>query len=371
MLAILAKLRQYWIMNKLIQAYTLLAFGVSSAFAQKTVSDPIVILSGSQNDIHALCTHVQSDYIAAGDWDKKILIYKNDSSLSLTHTLDKHLAPITALGMSRDGKVLVSGSQDKSIIVWDSVFNFKGTLDGHTAKINALLIDPSKRFLISGSEDRNIILWNLQQGKLLKKIDNGTAINAFAQSSDIKSLYVAGAEPTIKQYTIGTWQVARTFAGHTDVVNAIAISPNSQYMISGSNDKTARIWDLKTGKELRKLAVECWKVQAVAFTRDSKYAATGCNDGTIKIWEVETGKLIANIQSTGENIKSMLFSKFGNQLLSSSTLRGRSDFGVRVWPTFIPNSASQTDGSVLGEAKSKTDTIPSKPNVKPGTPAKK
>lgn len=358
-------------MNKRIQAFFIFSLSAFGAFAQKNVTEPIVILPGSQNDIHALITHVQSDYIAAGDWDKKILIYKSDSSLTLMHTLDRHLAPITALGMSRDGKVLASGSQDKSIILWDSAFNFKGTLDGHAAKINALLIDPSKRFLISGSEDRNIILWNIEQGKLLKKIDNGVPVYAFAQSSDIRSLYIAGAEPAIKQYTIGTWQVARTFAGHTDVVNAIAISPNSQYMISGSNDKTARIWDLKTGKELRKLAVDCWKVQAVAFTRDSRYAATGCNDGTIKVWEVETGKLVANIQSNGENIKAILFSKFGNQLLSSSTLRGRSDFGVRVWPTFIPSQNTQGDNSAVGISNVKSDSIPSKPKPNTNTPVKK
>jgi WD40 repeat protein len=367
----LTKLGHYWIMNKLIHTCILLACGATATFAQKTVTEPIVILPGSQNDIHTLCAHVQSDYIAAGDWDKKILIYKNDSSLTLTHTLDRHLAPITALGMSRDGKVLVSGSQDKSIIVWDSAFNFKGSLDGHNSKVNALLIDPSKRFLISGGEDRNIILWNLEQGKQLKKIDNGAPIHMFAQSNDIKSLYVVGAEPVIKQYTIGTWQIARTFAGHTDVVNAIAISPNSQYMISGSNDKTARIWDLKTGKELRKLPVDCWKVQTVAFTRDSRYAATGCNDGTIKIWEVETGKLVANIQSSGENIKAILFSKFGNQLLSSSMLRGRSDFGVRVWPTFIPSQSASSDNAATGMPNVKSDSIPSKPKPNPNPPVKK
>lgn len=341
-------------------------------FAQKTVDKPMSILNGIGNDVLCLTKGIQTDYIAAGTWDRKVVVYKNDSNLTAVTTLDRHLAPVTALCFSRDGRVLMSGSNDNTIIMWDSIFRFKKMFEGHTGKINALLIDPSRRFLISGSEDRQIILWNIETGKLVKKVDNIFAVTAFAQSNDIRSLYVSGNEPTIKQYAIGSWQVSRSFLGHTDVVNDIAISPNNKYMISGSNDKTARIWDLQTGKELRKLAVDCWKVQAVAFSRDSRFAATGCNDGSIKVWEVETGKLIANILSEGENIKSVVFSKFANQLISASILRNRNDYGLRIWPTYIaviqPSNTPLSQDSTTKNAK-QPELVAPKTQVKPQTPA--
>lgn len=351
---------------------TLSFFASSNLHAQKNVDKPMSILGGITNDVLCLTKGFQTEYIAAGTWDRKIVVYKNDSTLSAITTLSRHLAPVTALCFSRDGRVLMSGSNDNSIIMWDSVFQYKKMFEGHTGKINALLIDPSRRFLISGSEDRQIILWNIETGKLMKKVDNQFAVTAFAQSNDIRSLYVSGNEAIIKQYAIGSWQIARTFTGHTDIVNDIAISQNNKYMISGSNDKTARIWDLQTGKELRKLAVDCWKVQAVAFSRDSRFAATGCNDGTIKVWEVETGKLIANIISEGENIKSVVFSKFANQLISASTLRNRNDYGLRIWPTYIPVNQpmnNQTPQDSTSKSTKQPAVVIPKTQAKPQTPA--
>lgn len=350
--------------------FLLLLFATfASSKAQTVVKEPMHTLTGISNDVHVLSGSHTGGYIAAGTWDKQIVIYKNDSSLKLHTTLSRHMAPVTSICFSRDGRLMASGASDKTIIVWDSVFNFKKSFEGHTGKVNALLFDPGKRFLISGGDDRQILLWNLEKGAVVKKVDNQFAVHSFAQSNDLRSLYVAGNEPVIKVYTIGTWQITKTFNGHTDIVNDIDISLNGQYMISGSNDKTARIWDLKTGKELRKLGVECWKVQSVAFSRDSKFAATGCNDGNIKIWEVETGKLVTHIESTGENIKDLFFSKFGNQILSAALLRGKTDFGIRVWPTAIALPNLSTPTSKMDSVQTSTKK-PTKPIAKPKTSGK-
>jgi WD40 repeat protein len=355
-------------MNKLIVFCISLTTSISLS-AQTVVKEPLHTLSGIVNDVHVLSGSHTGGYIAAGTWDKQIVIYKNDSSLKLHKTLSRHMAPITSICFSRDGRLMASGASDKTIIVWDSVFNFKKSFEGHSGKVNALLFDPSKRFLISGGDDRQILLWSIEKGTVVKKVDNQFAVHSFAQSNDLRSLYVAGNEPVIKVYTIGTWQITKTFLGHTDIVNDIDISSNGQYMISGSNDKTARIWDLKTGKEIRKLGVECWKIQAVAFSRDSKYAATGCNDGNIKIWEVETGKLITHIESTGENIKDLFFSKFGNQILSAALLRGKTDFGIRVWPTAIVVANLSTPSSKMDSVQTSTKQLV-KPIAKPKTSGK-
>jgi len=349
-------------------------FIVQTAWTQSGVSKPNKILAGHTNDISALATSANGEFIASGGWDKVISIYTNDSLNRLVKSIpDAHLAPLSALAFSRDGKLLASGSADNTIRIWDSVFNMVRLLEGHTGRVTALLIDPTRRFLLSGAEDRQIILWDIKSGKVLKKLDNGSIVHAFALGTDGKTLYVAGNETEIKAYTIGVWTVGRYLTGHSDVVNSISLSPDGKFLLSGSNDKTARIWDLTTGKESKKLAVDCWKVQSVSYTRDGKYAATGCNDGTVRIWQTDGAKLISSITAEGENVKGLAFGKNNETIAVGNMLRGKTDYGVRIWPTFIPKSSSQTaePKDSLRNVKSEIgkDSLNLKP-AKVNTPAK-
>jgi WD40 repeat protein len=352
---------------------TLLLFFISSfvtnAFAQKIITQPSFILPNHTNDIDAVAISPIGNLMATGSWDKNINIYSADSPFTFIRPLLGHLAPVNALRFNRTGKLLASGSSDYMVKIWDSIFRVRN-FEGHRGNINCLLFDNASRYLFSGSDDKTIIAWDIATGKPFRAINNLQAVNSLAMmNTEPRYLFVAGAEPKIKVYSLTSLQVTRTFDGHTDAVNSIDISKNSLYLISGSNDKSARIWDVKTGKELRKLPVDCWKVTAVAFTDDSKYAVTGCNDGSIKIWEVETGKLISKIESSGNVVRDIAFIKNMKYIAVASMLRGSSEYGLRIWPTEIvpPNKIisplkSDTSKSIVNKmdtVKMKSTSVPS------------
>ena len=62
----------------------------------------------------------------------------------------------------KDGKYLISGSEDKSIKFW----NLEEKLDehslyGHTSNVYTIAISQDAKYLASGSNDKSIIIWNL------------------------------------------------------------------------------------------------------------------------------------------------------------------------------------------------------------------
>ena len=50
-----------------------------------------------------------------------------------------------------------------------------------------------------------------------------------------------------------SWQVIRTFEGHTDWARSVAFSPDGQLLASGSRDETIKLWEVATGREVRTL----------------------------------------------------------------------------------------------------------------------
>src|SRR4030095_1335986 len=72
-----------------------------------------------------------------------------------------HTGGVTALAFSRDGKILASGSHDKTIILWDAQTRqpIGQPIYRHPSDITEIAFSPDGKTLAAGSS--NIILWNI------------------------------------------------------------------------------------------------------------------------------------------------------------------------------------------------------------------
>ena len=219
-----------------------------------------------------------------------------------------HSGKVNTIAFSPDGKHILSGSDDKTIKLWDVETGREiRTFSGHEAQVLSLAVSPDGKYAVSGGFENNILIWDMEKGTIIKKIfvgkgkwGGGTASVAF--SPDGKYIAAAGniddkAFIFIRIYELRTGRAVKEFKGHKDYIKSIAFSPDGKHIVSGSGsqlddstDSTVRVWDIKKGSEIRRFSGHTKGVMSVAFSPDGRYAASGSHDKTVKLWDISKGK---------------------------------------------------------------------------------
>jgi hypothetical protein len=196
---------------------------------------------------------------------------------------------IDSVALSSDGRILASGSRDKTIKIWNvSTGQEINTLKGHSRSVNSVAFSPDGKTLASSSRDRDntIKIWNVATGQKITTLKgHSNLVLSVAFSPDGKTLASGGWDNTIKIWNVSTGQEISTLKGNSISVNSVAFSPDGKTLAT-SADNTIKIWNVATWQEITILKAHSRLVKSVAFSSDGKTLASGSWDATIKIWRL-------------------------------------------------------------------------------------
>ena len=233
--------------------------------------------------------------IAGAGFDKTITSWQLDNK-NLDRTFSNkelhsysHENVIYALILSNKGDLLISGSADRTIKVWNSITGIlKFTLRGHTGSVRTLAISPCDRFLISGSADGTIRIWDLATSLTKPYIIDECSheVTAITITPDSKYFISAAKNNYLKMWCIKSRKNIHVFKDNINNINSITISSDSTTMAVGNIDGTVQLGNLAT-KNLLQCIQAC---SPVMFSNDGKHLITGNINNRIQIWQKNIGQ---------------------------------------------------------------------------------
>jgi WD40 repeat protein len=258
--------------------------------------------------------------------------------------------PLGPLGVTRDGKTLVTGNFQGKLLFWDvarrqaigdpvpafddnRVDRVVFSPDGST--VAALSPGPEVRFWNVASRQRlpstlradpeyardvvftpdgahvftagdkgEIIEWDWRSGQAVgAPIQVGKSVEALALSPDGRTLAAGEAgdhDSRVTLWSTETRAMAGTpLVGHKDIVRAVAFSPDGRFLASSGDDGFAILWDLGSRQGIARLdygvkvtsgdgsAATPRSINHVAFSPDGTALVTDGPEQGLLVWEID------------------------------------------------------------------------------------
>jgi WD40 repeat protein len=206
--------------------------------------------------------------------------------------LKGHKDQVDGIAYSPDGKLIVTGSKDDTLRIWDArTGELRRELKGHSGDVTRVAVSPDSTRIVSGSHDNTARIWNVETGEELRRLEgHKNDIWGVAWSPDGLNVATASSDRTVRIWNAETGADILQFSGHSAAVRDVAINPDGSRIVSASSDRTARVWDVKTGAELLRFKEHGGTVYGAAWSSDGKLIATGSSDRTVRIWEADSGR---------------------------------------------------------------------------------
>jgi WD40 repeat protein len=168
--------------------------------------------------------------------------------------LQDHIDAVFAVAFSSDGKHLASGSQDRSVKIWDVASGQRlYTLGDASDGLTSIAYAPSGKQIAAAGYDKTIYVWEVgdTDGRLLRSlIADEDSILALAWTPDEKMLITSSSDGSIRLRDAATLDPVGIIAHQPDWVEALGISPDGTRLAAGRFNGTLSMYDIKSLKEV-------------------------------------------------------------------------------------------------------------------------
>jgi len=246
--------------------------------------------------------------------------------------LSGHTHRVNSLTFSLDGTLLVSGSHDMTVKLWDvQTGGVIKTFHGHTNLIFSVSISPDCTTIASGSHDYTIRLWDIPTKECYRIIAQQTWVMgvSFSPTDPQHLISVSGGK-------IQWWDIAGHKIGPEYYGSCVVFSPDGTQFAS-CNGATVTVRSSYSGAILTEFHMDVNYLLCCCFSPDGRLIATAAGF-TVYVWDI-TGSdpcLIKTFTGHTNSPTSLTFPS------SSSLISASHDKSVKFWKVDTPLANSVT-----------------------------
>ena len=308
--------------------------------------------SGHKGAITDLAINPLGDIIASSSTDQTVRLWTNAVG-GKNKILKCHPSPIRSVDFSSDGKLLMTGSNDKTIKIFELYpkYKFISSYKGHSNWVRCARFSPDNRLIGSCGDDNAVIIFDVEQKTVKYRfLDHSSNVNSCRFSPDGTIISSAGNDGKIKLFDIRMGRLIQHYDAHNDKINCISYHQSGNYIISGSDDSTIKIWDLKMGQILYTVYGHRGKVKSVNFNIDGDYFCSGGEDSILMVWK-------SNIKNMDEEFNTLGKARMQNYTMTNKTKINLEESKQTADKNYLNNIKHKLEG---GENIIKPAKIPNK-----------
>lgn len=281
-------------------------------------------LKDIQDDNNNKSLPLTSILVASSSMDGTICIWNINKGICIK-IFSGHTQSIRAQKWGGNG-FLFSGSQDRTIKVWDTVKNtLYCTLEGHAHWVNTLSTNTEYTLRIGPYEKDGKLKNILYDSNFCKK----KYTDFLQNTTNTTELLVSGSD----DFTVIVWDPQKSnkpiarLTGHQQPVNFVCFSPDGRYISTASFDKSIRIYNVHNNFTLHCVfRSHIQSVYQLAWSSDSRMVLSSSKDSTIKVWDIHQKKLLQDLPGHSDEVYAVDWSPDGERVAS-----GGKDTILKIW----------------------------------------
>jgi WD40 repeat protein len=229
--------------------------------------------------------------------------------------------------------VLVADRRDRTRMLDIGTGDPVGPEFVHGARIWGVAFSSDGKLVLTGGDDRHAKIWNATTGELIASLEHAMVVQEVAFSPDGERIATATSGNHVRIWSLRNHQLLHMLR-HGGQSESLAFSPDGRFLLTGSRDRLARLWDARTGTLACPPIQHAGHVLAVAFAPDGHTFATASDDRMVRGWRVPAAGATSHRLEHPATVWSAAYSPDGSVILAGYGERGRSG-GVQLWDSAL------------------------------------
>nr|XP_014348524.1 PREDICTED: protein FAN [Latimeria chalumnae] len=207
-------------------------------------------LMGHDDAVSKICWHDNQLYSAS--WDSTVKVWRcapSETSGTKRNNFEllaelEHDAGVSVINLNPAGTMLVSGTKEGTVCVWDLVtFSMVHQVSCHSGTIYDIAFSSDSRHILSSGEDCSFKVIDVQTGMLISSVSSEQQQRCFCW--DGQTVLSGSQSGELLVWDLMEGKITARIPGHSGAVTCMWMNEQSGDIITGGEDKQVIFWKLQ------------------------------------------------------------------------------------------------------------------------------